>query len=314
MSHNETRVGEGKLASTPKPSSSRSQAHEPAQAFEPAQWHEPVQAFEPANQVKRTSVRETSRRSKTDRRVLGDAWKNWMPGEAPKPIEADPGHYVVFLTFFALALCAAWIFLVWLAQPRLASLGVAGAGRYLAVGGSIFWLSVPLMLGLHLTPLRFPVGITRSLEWWLVATWPACEIISRLTGFSRDRLGHAFVLMANRMSLRARRGSGKDGILMLAPRCLRPEIMRELRALANERGASFVVATGGEEAREAVRSQRPGAVLAVACERDLVEGLRDVLPRFLVQGLSNRRPEGPCRNSEVDLEVAKDLIDALTRS
>ena len=84
--------------------------------------------------------------------------------------------------------------------------------------------------------------------------------------------------------------------------------------MASEQGARFVVATGGEEARAAVREQRPGAVFAVACERDLVEGLRDVLPRFLVQGLSNRRPEGPCRNSEIDLPAAKALMEALLRS
>jgi uncharacterized protein len=251
---------------------------------------------------------------KDRRRVLGDAWKQWTPAETSSATEAGARFYVLFLWFLGLVLAAVWIFLTWLAEPRLELLGLGGGGRYLAGAGVLLWLSVPLALLLQLTSIRFPVGMTRSLEWWLVATWPACEIIARLLGFSRDRLGHAFVLLANRMSLRARRSSGRDGILMLAPRCLRPEIMRELRSMAAERGACFVVATGGEEARAAVRERRPGAVLAVACERDLVEGLRDVLPRLLVQGLSNRRPEGPCRNSEIDLFEVRALMDTLLRS
>ena len=45
------------------------------------------------------------------------------------------------------------------------------------------------------------------------------------------------------------------------------------------------------------------AVVAVACERDLASGIRDIRPSIVVVGIPNVRREGPCRNTEVDVEA-----------
>jgi hypothetical protein len=39
--------------------------------------------------------------------------------------------------------------------------------------------------------------------------------------------------------------------------------------------------------------------------------MRDVLTRATVFGVANRRPEGPCRNSEIDLEEARRYLHTL---
>ncbi len=252
---------------------------------------------------------------RTPRRLLGEAWKDWDEGATERDSSAGPGLFLAFQFLLSGGLTMGWALLLWIAAPRLHSIGLGPGAVALCLGvGALLFVQIPVCLSLHLSALRLPRNLTRGLEWWVVATWPLCELMARPTRASRDRLGHSFVQMANRLSLRARRTSGRDGLLLLAPRCLRPEIMRELKQMASASGAEFVVATGGEEARAAVQNAQPGAVLAVACERDLVEGVRDVLPRATVQALANRRPEGPCRNSEIDLEKAREMIELLTQA
>lgn len=70
-------------------------------------------------------------------------------------------------------------------------------------------------------------------------------------------------------------------------------------------GVKLAVVTGGTLARKIVIDNKPKAIVAIACERDLTEGILDTnsLP---VMGVLNIRPEGPCKNTKVDLsEVTK---------
>ncbi len=248
------------------------------------------------------------------RRMLGDAWQDWDPACTACPAEthAGPGPFMLFETLLALLAAVAWGFLVWMAEPRLLSLGLPQ--RLLIVvrlAGAGLPLLPILLLGSIWIRLPVPVIVARTLELWVVFTWGTAEMIGLRLGASRDRLGHSFVKVVNRLSWSARRARPGHSLLLLAPRCLRPDLMRELRALGAAAGAQVVVATGGEEARTAVQTACPAAVLAVACERDLVAGIRDVLPHATVLGLANRRPEGPCRNSEVDMAEAKRQLTAL---
>src|SRR5438477_125914 len=59
----------------------------------------------------------------------------------------------------------------------------------------------------------------------------------------------------------------------------------------------------GQPARRVIRERRPRAVVAVACERDMTTGLRDVAGKLPVLGLTMRLPNGPCRDAMVDLDV-----------
>jgi hypothetical protein len=53
---------------------------------------------------------------------------------------------------------------------------------------------------------------------------------------------------------------------------------------------------------------RPRAVVAIACERDLVSGVHDVAPRLPVLGTTLGLPDGPCKNTTVDLNSLEDRI------
>ena len=54
-------------------------------------------------------------------------------------------------------------------------------------------------------------------------------------------------------------------------------------------------------ARRAIRERRPRAVVAVACERDMVSGIHDVAAKIPVLGLTMRLPSGPCKDAAVDV-------------
>ena len=57
--------------------------------------------------------------------------------------------------------------------------------------------------------------------------------------------------------------------------------------------------------------KKPNIIIGVACERDLTSGIQDSYP-IPVFGIFNNRPNGPCYDTDVDLElVEKGMIAVL---
>lgn len=67
------------------------------------------------------------------------------------------------------------------------------------------------------------------------------------------------------------------------------------------------VSTGGTAARNVIVERRPNLILAVACERDLLSGIKDTL-KLPVVGILNERPNGPCYNTTVDPESVESML------
>lgn len=146
----------------------------------------------------------------------------------------------------------------------------------------------------------------------------------------QKRLAHAYIDYLNQLVLRRHLRVRPEKILILTPHCLQwdqcpHKITRDIHncrqcgrcpvgailALSQAAGAHFAVATGGTLARQIVRDLRPKAIVAIACERDLISGMEDVMP-LPVLGLLNRRPNGPCFNTNVDLHALRVLLETLT--
>jgi len=250
------------------------------------------------------------------RRVLGDAWRGWDAARDASEVEirAGAGLFIGLVLLLTLLGVLAWQVLLWLAQPRLSALGV-GAAALRGVGGvgaAAILLPGLLLLGIAVG-LRVPRVAARRLQSAAVVLWPAAETAGRGLRLSRDRLAHSYLQVMNRLALQAGRAQPGRELLLLAPRCLRRDLRISLEALAGEFGAHCETVGGGEQARDTIARLRPAGVLAVACERDLVEGVRGVAPRVTVLSLPNRRPDGPCRNSEIDLAEARRLLSRLQR-
>lgn len=157
---------------------------------------------------------------------------------------------------------------------------------------------------------------------------PAIIAIGRLLGADRDALQRSFIAVNNQL-VRGRnlRVPASQAIILL-PHCLQlhecavkvtgdiDKCLRcgkcgigDLAELAESRGVAIAVATGGTLARKILMEKRPRFVLAVACERDLTAGIRDAYP-LPVYGVFNRRPQGPCYNTEIDLDEVKKVLDS----
>jgi uncharacterized protein len=243
---------------------------------------------------------------RSDRR-LGHEWDDW-DGE---PIPDDgiyrepPRLFFLLLGAWFGAILAGTGIIVWIAAPRLGAAWapapallaalLAGAGILIAA-----WLAA-LALGLRLA--RNPLPPALAERGLLPRVMPLAERAGRWFGVSRDRAGNAALAVYNRVAAaRASPGLRPDELLVLLPRCLDKPSMQAAMDLSARYGVPMFVAARGRYAREMIARVRPRAVVAVACERDLVSGIHDVAARLPVLGTTLSLPEGPCKNTGMEIE------------
>lgn len=156
--------------------------------------------------------------------------------------------------------------------------------------------------------------------------FPGIIALGRRCGLDRDTLQQSFVALNNQL-VRARhlRVSAAQTLILL-PHCIQQfdcEIkitgdiskcarcgqcdISGLSELAERFGIPMAVATGGTLARKIIVERRPRFILAVACERDLTSGIRDAYPLPVI-GVLNRRPHGPCFNTEILLDEVEQVL------
>ena len=82
----------------------------------------------------------------------------------------------------------------------------------------------------------------------------------------------------------------------------------ELLELASLESISLFVATGGTIARKIIKDNKPDFIIAVACENDIISGIKDV-KKLPVALILNSRPNGPCFNTHVDIASLKKIIN-----
>ena len=85
-----------------------------------------------------------------------------------------------------------------------------------------------------------------------------------------------------------------------------------LAGIRDDLGVVACVAGGGRQALAFVRRPEVKAVVAVACEKELVQGIRAAFPKPVL-AIPNQTPEGSCVNTIVDPAAVVKAIEALTR-
>jgi hypothetical protein len=86
--------------------------------------------------------------------------------------------------------------------------------------------------------------------------------------------------------------------------------IKDLLELAERRGLQVYCASGGREAAARVKRPDVHAVLAVACEKELRQGMMATLPKPVL-GVVNLRPHGPCRDTDVGLPAVEAALREL---
>ena len=245
----------------------------------------------------------------SDGRSLGDEWADW-DGQGGTTIHEGKRLFLLTAAGVLLLTDIALCIFIYMISPRLGSWagwlpGAAWAAAILFIAAStLLYISLLLTAGSdrNFFPIRGSVGMALAL------VFSQAFRLANLFGISRDRLGHSFVLVSNAISRAMKRKGREEELLILQPRCLAKEEIQAINALKERYPLEVLTVSGGELARKKVREMKPTAVIGVACERDLVSGIRDVGQRISVIGIANQRPDGPCRNTRINMD---ELISAV---
>jgi hypothetical protein len=247
-----------------------------------------------------------------DRR-LGHEWDEWDGRPLPNQGNYDSPPALFFLwsalaIVLGLGAVAAGLFLF---APRLASLApwlpraLWTALLLLALVLAVWWgvLLLSYSSGRALLPER------------LAERGPFLRLMrltSRVAGRfgRRDWVENASVKVYNTLALLRGRKVGKGELLLLIPRCLSKDTLDGVLGIAGKYGVPVFVATRGQLARRVIRERRPRAVVAVACERDMVSGLHDVAGKIPVLGLTMTLPSGPCKDAVLNLGKLEEWVQA----
>lgn len=168
------------------------------------------------------------------------------------------------------------------------------------------------------------------LNWLLIVFSPFLFFISKIFRMRREKIEN-FILNCNTklVALKCVKVSASE-ILVLLPRCIQNSEcinkvtidienckrcgkcqIAEIINISKIYGINLAVATGGSIARKIIVDIKPKAIVAVACERELLGGVQDTRSLPVVP-IVNIRPYGPCINTGVDVNQVKIAIETFT--
>lgn len=143
--------------------------------------------------------------------------------------------------------------------------------------------------------------------------------------------GRLFIGLSNRFTRIRRIRVHPENLLLLVPRCLQKtgcaqtlgKILDDcqccgqcqvpvLISMRDEFGIRCSVAAGGREALNFVADKQIRAVVAVACEKELCQGMLAVFPKPVL-GVLNIQTNGPCRNTRLDPEKVRTAIRSMLK-
>lgn len=237
----------------------------------------------------------------------------------------------VFLALIlaSMAILAITIFLFWqLLFPGLAAIHLY-LPEFLA---GILIISI-LIVSIALLGMIFTLmGVSgfrffRNTAWWSInMLFPVAVFLGKILDINKESIERSFIEVSNQLVKRSHMAIAPDRILILTPHCIQLDTcphkitrdvnnckqcgccpVGDLLALSKKYGVHFAVATGGTFARQIVKTIRPKAILAIACERDLTSGIQDVFPLPVI-GVLNERPFGPCFNTKIDVKKVEEAI------
>jgi hypothetical protein len=153
--------------------------------------------------------------------------------------------------------------------------------------------------------------------------FPLLVLVGKCVGISKEKVQRSFIAVNNQLVVAEARLVKPQKLLILLPQCLQNHDcgvritgnvenckacgkckIKNLVELSNKYHVSMAVATGGTLARKIVVDKKPQMIIGVACERDLTSGIQDTYP-LPVYGILNRRPHGPCFDTDVDLDAVE---------
>jgi hypothetical protein len=192
----------------------------------------------------------------------------------------------------------------------------------------MFILSIGLAsVVMTLLNLKTFFGLENLMNASIHLLFPVALSIGKILNIPKDTIKCSYIEVNNKLIQSKNIEITPDEILILAPHCLQKWDCKHkvtadvsnchhcgrcdidgLLKISEQKLVNIAVVTGGTLARKMVADYKPKAIVAIACERDLTEGILDTSP-ISVLGILNIRPEGPCKNTRVDLNKVSNAID-----
>jgi hypothetical protein len=247
----------------------------------------------------------------TDRR-LGHEWDEWDGKPLPNAgdFRTTTGKFFLFTAIGLVGIAIVGAVAVYLLAPRLAALASWLPRTLYWADGAFGALS-----GVWLMLIAISYATDRALlpRWFaeqglLLKTLRLASRVGEMFGVQRDWTDNAAVAVYNRLAWAREWRVRANELLILIPRCLSRASLDGVMDIAKRYNVAAFVATRGAYARQVIRERRPKAVVAVACERDMVSGLHDVAGRLPVLGLTMQLPNGPCKDASIDLTKMEDFV------
>jgi len=235
----------------------------------------------------------------------------------------------IALTISAIMLVSAIIFLLWLIpaiglvniHPLLPKFGFAVVIillGMLSIGTGI--LIYGIISGREIVFAQRLRGIVMKL------LYPIIVMIGSIFRISKEEINGAFADLNNQLVMSKQKKTSIDRLLVLLPHCIQYDEckvkitgdihnclqcgkceIKNLDALSKRYNLQISVATGGGLAKKLIKEKRPEAVVAVACEKELAMGLKEIYPLPVI-AIPNERPYGYCINTTVDVAAVEKAI------
>ncbi|MFA4911300.1 MAG: DUF116 domain-containing protein [Desulfobacteria bacterium] len=250
-----------------------------------------------------------------------------------KPDKSQKPMFIGLLAFSCLILLAIAFLLWWVPYIGLSNIY---HGLPLIYGGVLSGIILAIIAGITLLISTVVLGREIFLSYKLRGAvvqivFPLMLFLGRVLRIPKERIQQSFVEINNQLVISLPFKVKPERLLLLMPHCLqdneckvritghvrncercgRCEI-KELVELADENGVKLSIATGGTIARRIVVENKPELIIATACERDLTSGIQDGYP-IPVYGILNKRPYGPCFNTQVDMSEVKKAMKLFLR-
>jgi len=213
-------------------------------------------------------------------RKLGDEWVGW-DGKLSKTevnVEAGKRLFLGFSLLGILIIAMSTMFVWYMIKPRI----FQWSGGVADILEKVVFVIIGLLLIIFLqtvlsivTRRNFNIKIGKRK---ISITFLVSFILTLGSKFniSYDRMGNSFIKVSNSLIRSKRWQTGKEKIVILLPRCLTRPIRDQIKSIAQKYQCLIYTVPGGELARKIISEQKPSAVIGVACERDLLAGIKDV--------------------------------------
>jgi uncharacterized protein len=251
--------------------------------------------------------------TKTDR-LLGDEWQSWSGNlDEGKSYNETAKLFTIYASFAVLIILGMAAVILYMVEPRLFLINpvLVVIARTITVILSVLFVILAAMITAGGFTGKNYFYNTRLGQIFAVKILPLALIVAQKLGISRDRLGNSFVAFSNAI-VKSSHKPGEGKTIILIPRCLKNDLKKEIQEIAVKAGVGAFNATGGGQARKIILQEQPTAVIGIACERDLMSGICDIAMKLPTIGITNKRPEGPCKNTDIDIEKLKKAIETLT--